>query len=1422
MTAPRPHPPLSALAPTEVWDRLDPLAPDLALNPDGLGTLPYGQLKGPGFERLCYELLLAQGLMPRFFGRSGQADYGVDIIVEQAQTLSVFQCKNLAAPPSWQAISQAVQTFESDWLHHAGLPRPTRFVYCCPHPLDEQKLGATWTEFRQAFIQRTGIELHFWDRHSLDAQLRGLPVIVAGVFSASYAEHFCPHSHDWRHAPWIRVQRNQARHAVVQRFLQQHDADKLYIADHEAELFAEILSQHGVLVIRGLPGSGKTSLTLALASRQRHLYYASLRDASDVDKLWQSALQRLKLPSVFFLDDCHVNLTLAGALLERLAPEWRKGQLHLVLGLRDHPTDPNAGLDDTPDWLRELQDNQQVLNLKPDRQRTRAVAEHLRQDLIGLSAARLDALHHGSSGDLLLLDELLSNIRAPSELDTLQLAGVLPKLHQRYFGARTRLPTVQRLAALAQFDLAPQADYFTGHWQDQEKPRLAGLITELFSPPRYQFLHASLAELVLHALIQLEAPEATRTHQVRQHTVDSVLRYLDYLRAQQSGADAVATLNLVLRTRLKLCSPAEDAGLKAQLLAAPTVLALVREQLAMVPFGMFLGSLRSLAHAQHTAQSDYVDLLCARLDLLFNPTSHDGKRPDILHIGFGLYALRRFAPARWEALWQQHPPAAFMQLLLDQGEIVELFKVLVYAPVEFRAALLAQLDAAQAERLLNKTISAGRSIGTLSLAMRELNNTDPALLAGLEQAIGAPGWMRLIDANGTVFELFKVLERATPEFRAVLLAQLDAAQAERLLNKTIRAGRSIGTLHLAMRELNKTDPTVLAGLEQAIGAPGWMRLIDANGTLFELFGILQYATPEFRPALLAQLDAAQAERLLNKTINAGRSIGTLNLAMRELNNSDPTVLAGLEQAIGAPGWMRLIDANGTLLTLFKVLERATPEFRPALLAQLNAAQAERLLNKTISTGRSIGTLHLAMRELNNSDSALLAGLEQAIGAPGWMRLIDANGTLLTLFKVLECATPEFRPALLAQLDAQGADALVSQTICAGRAIESLDKSMGVVTRNPALRQQLERCLGAKAWWRLVLGVGTLYSLQQLSQLMSEALRQEMAAAAAHLTTADWRALLTRGQLRNACAFISQALPDYPPAAQAAFVAALADAAEALAQQASWFDLNLSQAALSAAAHSPAAAELQRALATRIAALHVAELEGLDFKEACNGLAFAWRERPDLRQALAAQLWRILPPPAQWLQAGKDLAAIGWVLNLACDPSLAQDEALRLRQASLDSLADAKLAQFATLPLFLLLWHLAALTFERCTPGVFACAMPPALIDRLIAIVQVRALRRSLKEEHLSEMALAGVLLLLFPVQAPRLHQALAPLRSMSQHLQNLALAETFVPAFFALKGIALIDRGCVLTSMVRMGLLFKAKAHEPQGPALAFLRQSLS
>src|SRR6185369_16946369 len=130
------------------------------------------------------------------------------------------------------------------------------------------------------------------------------------------------------------------------------------------------------------------------------------------------------------------------------------------------------------------------------------------------------------------------------------------------------------------------------------------------------------------------------------------------------------------------------------------------------------------------------------------------------------------------------------------------------------------------------------------------------------------------------------------------------------------------------------DPTMLARLEGVVGAPSYLLLIVANGTLFELFRVLQYSTPGFRGAMLDQITSQLAEVLINKTVATGRSIGTLNLAMRELGDADPKMLARLERIVGAPGFLRLILANGTLLQLFKILENSTSEFRTSFLDQL--------------------------------------------------------------------------------------------------------------------------------------------------------------------------------------------------------------------------------------------------------------------------------------------------------------------------------------------------------------------------------------------------------------------------------------------------------------------------------------------------------
>ncbi|HYN79717.1 MAG TPA: hypothetical protein VES73_18200, partial [Lamprocystis sp. (in: g-proteobacteria)] len=301
--------PVSILPPAEVWDRLDPLSPDLAADPvrHGLADLPYRQLGGPGFERLCYQLLVAQGEVPRFFGRSGQRDYGVDILTEDDRNRTVYQCKNLSDIPSWTALRDAVEQFEADWLGKAGLPRPDAFFYCCPQPLDDIKLNKDWIDYRDAFQQRTGATLGLWDKHYINACLRRLPDLVAGLFSDAYAEVFCGRD-DWPDSPWTRVTSAATAYPSLRRFLEHRRDGRIHVGQREAEPFNEILGRSPILAIRGLPGVGKsmTGLELACGLREpiRRIYYASLRDAPDLLRLWQSVKRRGSLPSLFFLDDC--------------------------------------------------------------------------------------------------------------------------------------------------------------------------------------------------------------------------------------------------------------------------------------------------------------------------------------------------------------------------------------------------------------------------------------------------------------------------------------------------------------------------------------------------------------------------------------------------------------------------------------------------------------------------------------------------------------------------------------------------------------------------------------------------------------------------------------------------------------------------------------------------------------------------------------------------------------------------------------------------------------------------------------------------------------------------------------------------------------------------------------------------------------
>src|SRR6185436_13352555 len=128
----------------------------------------------------------------------------------------------------WAEIRAAINKFEDQWLGKASLPRVDGFVYCCPHPLDDRSLAEEWTRFKDDFQRRTDVEISFLDRYGLDARLRRLPDLVAGLFSGSYAENFCGRD-SWLDDPWTRLQQGEARHASIARFLDRHQRGAIHV-----------------------------------------------------------------------------------------------------------------------------------------------------------------------------------------------------------------------------------------------------------------------------------------------------------------------------------------------------------------------------------------------------------------------------------------------------------------------------------------------------------------------------------------------------------------------------------------------------------------------------------------------------------------------------------------------------------------------------------------------------------------------------------------------------------------------------------------------------------------------------------------------------------------------------------------------------------------------------------------------------------------------------------------------------------------------------------------------------------------------------------------------------------------------------------------------------------------------------------------
>ena len=99
-----------------------------------------------------------------------------------------------------------------------------------------------------------------------------------------------------------------------------------------------------------------------------------------------------------------------------------------------------------------------MLEIKPTEEFVRSLIELRKPQFAGLSDARLERLLNLTGGDLVILDWLITEINEPSEFDSLGLAKVVERVSKRYPQMRPGVARcVQRVAAVQQFDIAPEA-----------------------------------------------------------------------------------------------------------------------------------------------------------------------------------------------------------------------------------------------------------------------------------------------------------------------------------------------------------------------------------------------------------------------------------------------------------------------------------------------------------------------------------------------------------------------------------------------------------------------------------------------------------------------------------------------------------------------------------------------------------------------------------------------------------------------------------------------------------------------------------------------------------------------------------------------------------------------------------------------------
>ncbi len=1007
-------PQLHHLSAEESAELLNPFPDELTITSFSTESLPYEELDGLRFERLCYEILCSEGKNPRYNGKSGQPDYGVDIVTEHQNMMTVYQCKNIndkkGSGKTIQDIQNAYERMLHHWVGEQGLPKPNQFIYYSRRKLDDITTQKEYTLWRTDAFQKDEIDIQLWGRETLDSKLRHQPSIVSGIFSDQIANLFCNENSLPQDANWERLQSSRLDYPTLFDFYDDWKNSKLFIKPDLKQWFMTAISSSPVMLLQGPPGTGKTTTTLSLLAtmnkRFERIYYTVISNFEKLVDLRESVKKRAQLPSVFILDDCHSAPKLVIDFIQNLKHSLLRPKhsvpIKFVLLIRGTPEEKSGIYVDSIKSMLELDATNAIdIPLSNSDQ----ILQILKKRLPTIHLLTKDHAKHVfklTGGNLKLVKVAIEEVQSPENLFEVDISSLRDNVFRQYiYGIDVKEQQfMKNLCALAMFDITPLTSYLDFAENFLKK----GLVTRLYSPARIRFAHSSLAEVVFLVLTEMKTGKPDNWNEP---ILQELIRYMEYLKMHQPSQLDPFLLNLS-NAQLSV----SDFNLKqimSGFLKSPEFSSLLTPEPIAVSLHVLRRLLATVSPKRSTTARNINNAICRQLQYLVNKPEV-WNQEDVRDFINGIYGLRQSSPEHLGLLENQLSVGQLITRIKQTGSLVALFRLLEHSS-PFRAfELIEALESNDLDVLIQKTIEQQRSVGTLHLALRdlsqktlEIDGKQKNLLAELEQLVTVRHLLDLIAHNGTIFELFSFLQYSSPSRASKLIEELKSKDIDTLVHETIEQQRSVATLNLTLRDLGQKTLEVdgkrrnlLTELEQTVTAQHLLDLIIHNGTIFELFRLLEHSSLSRASELIEGLKSNDLDTLIQKIIEQQRSIESLHYKFKRLNRH-PNSIEKLLKVLSPTMFARLIIRAGTLNSLMSLSHLLPDKYQSELRATISLISPEEW-QKLIFRGWPSSLCGFLSQQIEHYPDSVHSQLNQIMTNEGrqflekssWYELNDAN------------------------------------------------------------------------------------------------------------------------------------------------------------------------------------------------------------------------------------------------------------------------------------------------------------------------------------------------------------------------------------------------------------------------------------------------